>query len=423
MTVFWIVAALFVLGALLLMLPPLLRGAPGDDTDGPGANLAVHRDQLLEAERDLANDLITPERFEQTRAEIERRAFEDIVVAETGATRAGPARGCAIALATLITLGSALTYLAIGNPQATTPQLARVAPPDAGGRHSVTPEQIDARVTALAERLRANPNDAEGWLILGRSYTALGRYRDAAIALRRANDLTPQNASLLADLADLVGMAQGKRLTGEPARLIQQALDIDPRHAKALALAGSAAFEAKDYASARRYWEGLIAVLPPDSPMLLSVRGSLAQAASLDAGATPATATAPVAAATVAATAATAAGPAPAQLTGTVRLAAALAAQVGPGDTLFVFARSAAGQRIPLAILRGQASLPFAFALDDSMAMSPQWRLSGATRVVVGARISKSGNATPQPGDLLGQSAEVASGARDVQVLIDRVQP
>ena len=142
--------------------------------------------------------------------------------------------------------------------------------------------------------------------------------------------------------------------------------------------------------------------------MLPSVRGSLAQATSLDSNAAPIATTAP-----------TAATP----LTGTVQLSAALAAGVGPNDTLFVFARAAEGSRVPLAVLRRQASLPLAFTLDDSMSMSPQSRLSGAARVVVGARISKSGDATPQPGDLLGQSAVVASGAQGVRVVIDRVQP
>ena len=408
MTVFWIVAALFVLGALLLTLPPLLRGASGGDVGSRGVNLAVHRDQLREAERDLAHDLITPERFEQTRAEIERRVLEDTVAAEARASTGGAARASAIALALLIPLGSVLTYLALGNPQAAAPQLARATPAVAEGRHSVTPEQIENRATALAERLKAEPNNTEGWLMLGRSYTVLGRYGDAAIALRRANDLAPGNAALLADLADVLGMAQGRRLAGEPARLVQQALDIDPRHIKALALAGSVAFEAKDYAGARRYWDSLVGALPPDSPMLPSVRGSLAQATSLDSNAAPIATTAP-----------TAATP----LTGTVQLSAALAAGVGPNDTLFVFARAAEGSRVPLAVLRRQASLPLAFTLDDSMSMSPQSRLSGAARVVVGARISKSGDATPQPGDLLGQSAVVASGAQGVRVVIDRVQP
>ena len=419
MTVFWIVAALFLIGALLLMLPPLLRGLPAGLVGARSANLAVHRDQLREAERDLADDLITPERFAQTRREIEQRVIEDSddsTAAQAGPATTQPARRSAIVLALLIPLASVLTYLALGKPEAAAPQLARApAAPTAAAstaaRHSVTPEQIEKMVTALSERLKAEPNDADGWLMLGRSYTALGRYRDGAIALGRANQLRPGNASLLADWADIVGMAQGKRLAGEPARLVQQALDIDPRHIKALALAGSVAFEAKDYAAARGYWERLVAVLPPDAPMLRSVRGNLAEAAALEGG----VAAAPAPAAASAAVAM--------RVAGSVELSPALATRMAPGDTLFVFARAAEGPRMPLAIVRREASLPFAFTLDDSMAMSPQMRLSGFARVVVGARISKSGNATPQAGDLIGQSAVVAPGAADVRVVIDQVQP
>ena len=421
MTVFWIVAALFLLGALLLTLPPLLRRAPAGSVGARSTNLAVHRDQLREAERDLADDLITPERFAQTRREIEQRVIEDSddsTAAAAGPATTQPARRSAIALALLIPLGSVLTYLALGKPEAAAPQLARApaAPTttaSTAARHSVTPEQIEKMVTALSERLKAEPNDADGWLMLGRSYTALGRYRDAAIALGRANQLRPGNASLLADWADIVGMAQGKRLAGEPARLVQQALDIDPRHVKALALAGSVAFEAKDYAAARGYWERLVAVLPPDAPMLRSVRGNIAEATTLEGGVAVAAVPAPAAASAAVAT----------RVAGSAELSPALAARMAPGDTLFVFARAAEGPRMPLAIVRREASLPFAFTLDDSMAMSPQMRLSGFTRVVVGARISKSGNATPQAGDLIGQSAVVAPGAAGVRVLIDQIQP
>lgn len=422
MTVFWIVATLFLLGALLLTVPPLLRGAPAAEVGSRGANLAAHRDQLREAERDLADDLITPERFDQTRAEIERRVLEDTGVPTVGPLVMHPARRSAIALALLIPICSVLTYLALGHPDAAAPQappsaaVATAAGASAGARHNVTPEQIEKMVTALAERLKADPNNAEGWLMLGRSYMALGRYRDAAIAMRRASELMPDNPSLLADLADVVGMTQGKRLAGEPARLVQRALDLDPRHVKTLALAGSVAFEAKDYAAARGYWERLVAVLPTDSPMLRSVRGSIVEATSLDGGArplavaAPATTGSPAAAATV-------------TLTGSVELSPALAARIAAGDTLFVFARAAEGPRMPLAIVRRAASVPFSFKLDDSMAMSPQMKLSAFSQVVVGARISKSGNAMPQPGDLIGQSAAVAPGATNVRVLIDQVQP
>lgn len=418
MTVFWIVVALFLLGALLVMLPPLLRGAPMAEVDSHGANLAAHRDQLREAERDLADDLITPERFAQTRAEIEHRVLEDTSVVGTGPPVTRPALRSAIALALLIPLGSVLTYLALGRPDAAVPQLSRTSAAVAtaagtAGRHNVTPEQIEKMISALAERLKSEPDNAEGWLMLGRSYTALGRYRDAAIALRRVNDIAPGDAGLIAELADIVGMAQNKRLAGEPARLVQQALDIDPRHAKTLALAGSVAFEAKDYAAARGYWERLAAVLAPDSPMLPSVRVNIARATSLEGGNKVVGRAAPT----------STAAPRAARLTGSVELSPVLAHRVAAGDTLFVFARAAEGPRMPLAILRASASLPFAFTLDDSMAMSPQLKLSSFSHVVVGARVSRSGNATPQPGDLIGQSTALSPGAPNVRVLIDQVQP
>lgn len=427
MTVFWVVAALFLLGALMLMLPVLIR-PPAAQASAAAANLAVHRDQLLEAEQDLAAGLITPERLQQTRQDIQRRVLED---SGSGATLAAqPARRTAAALALLVPLGSVLTYLQVGEPAAIAPQpVVASVPAAAGARHSVTPEQIQQMVAALAERLKAQPADLEGWLMLGRSYTALQRYQDAATAFRRAADLGPPDAGVLADLADVTGMAQGRRLAGEPARLVQQALDVDPRHVKALALAGSVAFEARDYGAARGYWQRLVAVVPADSPMARSVQGSIEQATQLEAGASQPAALA-VAQTTAAAQAGATAQAAPPAATaasavsGRVQISAALAARVAPGDTLFVFARAAQGPRMPLAILRRPADAAGAdFVLDDSLAMAPTLRLSGAAQVVVGARISRSGNATPQPGDLVGQSAVVAPGARGVQVLIDRVQP
>jgi cytochrome c-type biogenesis protein CcmH len=420
MTVFWAVAALFLLGALLMLLPALLQ--PGaDGVSLASANLAVHRDQLREAEGDLAAGLLGAEQLAQTRREIQRRVLED-GAAVAALASAAPARRTAWLLALLIPLASVLTYLQLGDPQAVVPALA-AAP---GDRHSVTPEQIQKMVAALGERLKAQPDDAEGWLMLGRSYTALGRYRDAVTALRRAQALVPPSATLLADLADVVGMANNRRLAGEPAQLVQQALDLDPRHVKALALAGSVSFEAKDYAGARRHWGQLLAVLPPDAPMARSVQGSIAEAAQLEAGGPVATGpgggggggtAAESAAAPVASGRATA-------ISGQVVLSPELAAQVAAGDTLFIFARAAQGPRMPLAILRRPADgLPADFTLDDAMAMAPNLRLSGFAQVVVGARISRSGNATPQPGDLVGQSGVVAPGAQGLRIVIDRVQP
>lgn len=420
MSIFWIVVALFLIGALLMLLPPLWRPRPaGESATLASVNLAVYRDQLREAESDVGAGLIAPQHLAQARTDIQRRLLED-AAPDTGAATPRAARRSAIALAVVIPLGAVLSYLALGDLKSLAPTAAPAAAAPADGRHSITPEQIQAMVANLAERLKADPNNAEGWAMLGRSYTTLARYRDAATALRRANELAPGNPNLLADLADVLALLQGKRLAGEPAGLVQQALDADPRHPKALALAGSVAFEARDYAAARGYWERLIALVPAGSPVANSVQGSIAQARQLEQASAPA----PIATANAANTVATTAAAVAPSLAGEVSISPELTARIAPGDTLFVFARAAQGPRMPLAIVkRPVGTWPSAFVLDDSMAMAANLRLSAFEQVVVGARISRSGNATPQPGDLVGQSAVVAHGAKGLHIVIDRVQP
>ncbi|MBL8343232.1 MAG: c-type cytochrome biogenesis protein CcmI [Rubrivivax sp.] len=427
MLMFWLVAALFLAGALLFLLPPLLRPRLA----GLGAaqlSVLVHRDQWREAKADVALGLLDASHQAEVRADLERRLLEDagaLASAASGAPppptpprpagTARPAHRIALALALLLPLCCVLAYLQLGRPDAVPPSQRPTAAATAT-RHALTPEQIQQMAASLAERLKAQPRDAEGWLMLARSYTALARYRDAAGAFRKAIELLPPNANLLADLADVTGMAQGKRLAGEPARHIQTALDLDPRHVKALALAGSVAFEARDYATARSYWERLVAVLPPDAPMLRGIRGSIAEASRLEGS----SAGPPAAADSGAASAAAATS-----VHGEVTVSPALAAQLAPGDTLFVLARAAEGLRVPLAVQRftvgGQTR--FAFALDDGMAMGPNLKLSAFARVVVSARVSRSGQAALQGGDLLGSSEPVAPGATGVKVVIDRVQP
>ncbi len=203
--------------------------------------------------------------------------------------------------------------------------------------------------------------------------------------------------------------------------LIMRALKIDPNHVKSLALAGTIAFDKKDFATAITHWEKMATLVPPDTEMSRNVRSSIAEARSL----------ASVGGSTVAgvpekpvATASTPPAPsAPgssAGVSGKVTLAPALAAKVAPNDTVFIFARAAEGPHMPLAIVRKKVSdLPITFALDDSMAMNPSARLSSAPQVIIGARISKSGNAMPQPGDLQGATKPVSNSGSNVQVLID----
>jgi cytochrome c-type biogenesis protein CcmH len=273
----------------------------------------------------------------------------------------------------------------------------------ASAPHALGADQMAAMTERLAARLAQQPDDA---------HAVGGQHAKAVAAFRKAVALRADDAVLLADFADALAMTQQRRLAGEPLQLVQRALKLDPGNLKALSLAGTEAFDRKDYAAAVRLWEQLQARGGPDSVFVQQVQGGIAEARQL-AGMPPAAATAvPAASAPPAATGA-------ARVSGTVVLAPALAASARPDDTLFVFARPPEGSRMPLAILRKQVKdLPLSFTLDDSLAMSPAARLSAHERVVVGARISKDGQAAPQPGDLQGQSAVVALGTTGVKVEI-----
>jgi cytochrome c-type biogenesis protein CcmH len=305
-------------------------------------------------------------------------------------------------------IGQAPTGFGAAGADAAGPAEGQASAPHALGR-----EQVVAMVEKLAARMEKQPDNAEGWGVLGRSYMTLGREADAIAAYQRALKLRPDEATLLVDYADALGVKNGRTLDGEPTKLIERALKIEPDNLKGLALAGTAAFNRGDFATAVKQWGRLIEIGPPDSPLVEMARGGAAEAR--ERGKLPAVVEAPnpVTAAL--------AGP---SISGTVRLAAALRAQAAPEDTVFIFARPAEGSRMPLAILRRQVKdLPLEFKLDDSLALSPAAKLSGAQRVIVGARISKSGQAGPQPGDLEGLSAPVAVGATGVSLEISTRLP
>ena len=272
----------------------------------------------------------------------------------------------------------------------------------ASAPHTLDKEQFAAMTQRLAARLASNPDDANGWTMLGRSYLALGQEAEAVAAYARVVELRPQDAAALADYADALAVRNGRQLEGEPTKLIERALKLDPDNVKALALAGTAAYNRGDFARAAQYFDRAAAVGPADSPIAEQARGAAAGKPT-----TPAAADKPATAA------------AGGSITGVVSLAPALQGKVAPDDTVFVFARPAEGSRMPLAIVRKSVrDLPFNFKLDDSQAMSPAAKLSAAGRVIVGARVSKSGQAIPQPGDLEGLTDAVAVGSADVKVVI-----
>ncbi|TMH93626.1 MAG: c-type cytochrome biogenesis protein CcmI [Betaproteobacteria bacterium] len=404
LTIFVVLGVVLIAVALLFIVPPLARRVVRPSETCDAVNAAVYRDQLRELEADLRAGTLAPDQYEKARLEIEARLIADVGTGEASAETPRGARGAALALGLAIPICALAVYLSVGNPSAVLPQAAGGANP-----HGMTKAQFEAAVVRLAARMKDNPEDAEGWTMLARSYAVLGRFGEASEAYAKAAARMPRDAQLLADYADALAMAQGRTLQGEPEKIILRALAIDPDNVKALLLAGTAAFNRSDPRAAIRHWERVLGLLPKESDMIQRVQASIVQARSL--------AGSPGGKAQVA-------KPAPAQggnrVSGVVRLAPELAGKVAPGDIVFIFARAAEGPRMPLAILRKRAGdLPAEFTLDDTMAMAPQMKLSAFPRVIIGARVSKSANATASPGDLQGLSAPVNVGAKSVSVVID----
>jgi cytochrome c-type biogenesis protein CcmH len=430
MTLFTVIAAVMVAVGLAWLLPPLLRARSVADVDRAGANLRILKDQLVELERDHAGGSIGAEQYAETRTELERRVLEEVQVDEARTRRGGPVarapRALAWVLAACLPIVATLLYVRWGDPQAFDPLIVHSGE---DMQHALKPEQIDQLVTALEARLAREPDNADGWSTLARTHYSQGRFSEAARAYARLVELVPDVAAVLADYADALAMAQGRNIEGKPLELVNRALKLEPTQWKALAMAGTAAFNRKDYAGAVEYWERLRGTLPPDAPITQQIGASIAEARSLaELPAAPPAAAPPVAAAQKAVPPTPPAADPPAAtagtVTGTVDLGAAVKAKASPTDTVYIFARPAEGPRMPLAIVQVKvADLPAKFALDDSMAMSPNFRLSAFTEVVVGARVSKSGQAMPRSGDLEGLSKPVKVGSRDIAVTINNVLP
>ncbi len=435
MTSFWVVAGIFIVGALLFVLPTLWSkrnrqtGVARDAT-----NVSIYRDQLSELNNDLRNDILTHEQFEHSKRELQQRMLQDIPEGEVieAASTGGNRNIATITLTTLtVPLLAVSLYLWLGNTKALLPQPpVEQAPMSAGEGHA----NFSAVLESLIERLNNQPDDAEGWLMLGRTYAMMQRFDEAKNAYEKTLALTPDNSQVITDYADILAMTNDGSLLGEPLELINKALRLDPDNPKALALAGTAEFERGRFNDAAVYWEKLLALIPAsESELTESVKNSIAEAKSLASGKgsmlasaqdqssgnrTPPPANKPESVAGAAAS--TSSG----TLSGQVTLSPALAGKGSPNDSLYIFARAKVGPKAPLATLRMEVKdLPATFSLSDAMARSGVQLSSFADEMVVGARISKSGSPMPQSGDLQGFSQPVRIGAKGITVVIDQQLP
>ena len=418
MTQFWIICALLLLVALLFVVLPLWRSTgKNNQVLRNAANLEIFRDQIAEMDADLRNGLLTPDLYEQGRRELQARLLEEVETQEGGGSfpLRSPHKMMAIMLAVLLPLAAIGLYWKMGNRDAFLQQAGRSG---AGGFGTARSE---AAFKELKDKLTQNPQDAESWLLLARSLVEMERFADAAKAYDKLTRLVANEAQLWAEYADALAMANGQTLAGHPTILINKALELEPNNDKALALAGSAALERGDYPAAIGYWEKVLKLLPKDSEDAKMLEGGIQQARESMAQAK--SGKVPVAAQHAPATGEQKpAGAGIERITGTVTLSGVLAAKTNPNDMLFVLARAEEGPKAPLAVIRALVKdLPLKFTLDDSMAMSPQLKLSGFSKVVLVARISKSGDARPQPGDLQGTSVILKPGSTDVKLNIDSV--
>lgn len=294
MILFWIICVAMLAVALYFVLPPALNASASqatEDTARRNANIAIYRDQLSELEDDLRNGIVSQEQYAQDRDDIERRLLEDTTTEKTAKKPvkiSADARKHAYMLGVGLALVAVIFYLRVGTPEgitnaatATTASMPAAAPAAApggmaGGERSQ--EQIEANVAALAKRLQANPSDAQGWTMLARSYSSLGRYGEASGAYARLTELSPNDADLWAEYAFTLAMASGRKLEGKPMELIDHALKIDPNNPRALGLAANAAFEAKEYQKAIDYWQRILEQVPGDSEITKTLQARIDEA-------------------------------------------------------------------------------------------------------------------------------------------------
>ncbi|WP_293007245.1 c-type cytochrome biogenesis protein CcmI [Nitrosomonas sp.] len=441
MTAFWIISGIFIVTALLFIIPTLLRNKDTQlkNLEHDAVNITVYRDQLVELDKDLENDILSQEQYDKSKQELQQRMLQDVteheeVVIQKNKKIYNIALSTVIAL--MLPLGAVFLYLNIGDTRGLLPQeqLASATQMNrGGGGEDLAGHDFSAALETLIARLSNNPEDIEGWVMLGRTYTAMERYTEASNTYAKLAELVPNNPQILSDYARVLGLKNQGTLAGKPTELLYEALRIDPEFPPALALAGHAEFEQEKYNEASAHWEKLLETIPPDSPLAKSVKDSIAEAKLLSSGGKEGTSEQSIVMNesvaqtdiqsvnnTVVDTTETIA----LSVSGQVNIKPELVTKAAPNDTLFIYARASNGPKMPLAILRLKASdLPAAFTLTDDMAMMPTMKMSSFPEIVIEARISKSGQAVPSSGDLQGFSKPIKLGSNDVEIVIDKQIP
>jgi cytochrome c-type biogenesis protein CcmH len=361
------------------------------------ANAKVYRDQILDLDREHDSGHISDEEWQQSRDELSLRLLEDTsAVDDPAAKTEKPAIWTAVVLAVALPLGSMGMYMWVGQPEALNPLALKT--PD-----QVDPKDLTKMAQTLAEKLQDKPDNLQGWVMLGRTYRTLENFDAALRAYDSALKLSDDD-DLKLERIEVIAMQRQGQFEGEPWNVIREVLQRDPQHFGALLTAGSASYAEGKFADALKYWEQARKPLDANNPDLAGLESAIATVRER-LGMPPAKA-APAAASGL-------------NVTGQVNLSASLKSKASPNDVVFIYATPANGDRMPLAIFKTTVSqLPFNFTLDDSTAMAPDRKLSAAGEVMVKVRVTKSGNAMPQSGDLSGSLGPVKVGAKGLKLEI-----
>ncbi|MCK9397484.1 MAG: c-type cytochrome biogenesis protein CcmI [Methylobacter sp.] len=383
---FLLIAAVMVLIAFLIVLPPLWRKYPPIESDQDQRNIAIARQRLAELKEQLQAGALSQALYNEQLAELELALSDDLDI--VCHVKASPTQGRWMALVLVFAMPfvAGSLYWTLGDYQSLSQTEQAAATPGQ--------EQINSMVTGLAERLQKQPDDALGWTMLGRSYKYLQQYPKAVEAFEHAYRLIGDQPEIMLLYADALAFANNEQLAGKPAELVFKALAMEPGNVTGLWLGGMAKAQTGDFAAAMELWKKLEAQLPPGSEGRQEIQGLLAKLATqLPEGATKAE-------------------PKSAQASGIevqVSLAPELQKLANPGDTVFIYAQALSGPKMPLAIVRKQVSeLPLTVNLTDAMAMMPTMKLSNFEQVKLLARVSKSGDAMQKPGDLIGVIEQAA---------------
>ncbi|MDH3221522.1 MAG: c-type cytochrome biogenesis protein CcmI [Gammaproteobacteria bacterium] len=410
---FWIVVIALLALALVILLLPLIRAAgvqQGDQRQQQNIQIAREKKQLLEAQ--LAAGDIDQAEFDAAYLDLQTALALELD-RKAGDVQKARGKWMALVVALAIPVASVALYLMFGEYRVIeNPQLARAM---SQSQTATAPQMtLDEMEAAIKKRLADNPGDAEGWFMLGRTMMTKQQFDEAVTAFQRSNDLIPNEPGILFALADALAMQNDGSLLGEPEELVLQGLKLNPGFPNGLWLAGMAAEQRQDFKTAHRYWTQLLPLIEDNPASTREIRALLATLEERD----------PDLASVSASATAAAAGDAN-QLSLVVDISPELKARAKPGDVVFVYAKAMQGPPMPLAVKRlTLADLPVALTLSDADAMMPAMKLSSFQQVIVGARVSPSGNPVAQSGDFYTElgSIDSSSPPAEISLTIDRVK-